>query len=63
MPANATGEALTVKICKGETIHTENSYKFKEAAIRELLKAAGFAPRRTFQDGERLFAVTLAAAV
>ncbi len=63
VPADAAGDELTVEICQGETIHTENSYKFSEAAIQELLEGAGFAVSRTFHDGERLFAVTLAAAV
>jgi dimethylhistidine N-methyltransferase len=44
----------------GETIHTENSYKFTDAMLAELLASAGFGPVRTFEDSARSFAVTLA---
>ncbi len=47
----------------GETIHTENSYKFTAASIAELLSDAGFTPTATFTDPQVLFAVTLAEAV
>ena len=63
LPADLAGAGTPVEICKGETIHTENSYKFTARHIEGLLAEAGFAPTRTFHDAERLFAVTLAAAV
>jgi dimethylhistidine N-methyltransferase len=47
----------------GETIHTENSYKFTAAMLASLFAGAGFAPQRTFQDPENIFAVTLARAI
>jgi L-histidine N-alpha-methyltransferase len=47
----------------GETIHTENSYKFTEASLTVLFASAGFRPTRTFQDASETFAVTLATAV
>ena len=47
----------------GETIHTENSYKFDAARLDGLLVPAGFAAERSFMDAEELFAVTLAVAV
>ena len=60
---NPTGDALTVRFAPGETIHTENSYKFTPAAISALLTAARFTPTRTFSDAANLFAVTLAEAM
>jgi dimethylhistidine N-methyltransferase len=52
-----------ITFAEGETIHTENSYKFTDAALRALLDDSGFAPARTFHDDGRCFAVTLATAV
>jgi dimethylhistidine N-methyltransferase len=60
IPANSAGPSLTVRFQPGETIHTENSYKFAEADVAELLSTAGFAAARTFTDDKRLFALTLA---
>ncbi len=47
----------------GETIHTENSYKFTHEAIAKLLCDCGFSVAKSFSDSQALFAVTLAAAV
>jgi len=55
--------ALTIRFSTGETIHTENSYKFTPAAISTLLTGCSFTPTRTFTDPENLFAVTLATAI
>ena len=63
IPANSSGPALTLHFAAGETIHTENSYKFTPAAIAALLAASAFAPTRTFTDPKDLFAVTLATAL
>ena len=41
----------------GETIHTENSYKYSVDEFRALALSAGFEPARCWTDGERLFAV------
>ena len=60
IPENAAGPALTLHFAPGETIHTENSYKFTSAAIDTLLADTGFAPTRTFTGPQSLFAVTLA---
>jgi L-histidine N-alpha-methyltransferase len=62
IPANSAGPALTLTFAPGETIHTENSYKFTPPAIARLLQAARFTPTRTFEDPQTLFAVTLATA-
>ena len=62
IPANSAGPALTLLFSPGETIHTENSYKFTAASIQALLQPTGFTPIRTFDDPNHLFAVTLAQA-
>jgi L-histidine Nalpha-methyltransferase len=63
IPANSTGPALTVDFVPGETIHTENSYKFTPATVDSLLSAAKFVPTKSWQDPSHLFAVTLATAI
>jgi L-histidine N-alpha-methyltransferase len=63
IPANSSGPALTVNLGRGETIHTENSYKFSPAAVEALLAASGFKSTRFWQDPQHLFAVTLATAL
>ena len=52
-----------IGFARGETIHTENSYKFTDAALSALLADARFAITRTFHDDARSFAVTLARAL
>ncbi len=63
IPANSAGPALTLDFAVGETIHTENSYKFTRASVATLLEAVGFASSRVFTDPDCRFALTLAAAV
>jgi len=63
LPANSSGPALTLDFAQGETIHTENSYKFTPAAVEALLASAGFAVTKSWQDPHHLFAVTLATAL
>ncbi len=42
---------------EGETIHTENSYKYSVREFHELARAAGLAPVEYWTDAERLFSV------
>jgi len=42
---------------EGETIHTENSYKFTIEGLRALAVQAGFRPAAVWTDPERLFSV------
>ena len=63
IPENSSGSALALDFAPGETIHTENSYKFTFASVEALLEDAGFKSVRSWQDPCRLFAVTLATAV
>jgi dimethylhistidine N-methyltransferase len=62
IPASPSNPALTLHFAPGDTIHTENSYKFNPTSISTLLADTHFAPTRTFTDAANLFAVTLAAA-
>ncbi|HWW23300.1 MAG TPA: L-histidine N(alpha)-methyltransferase [Edaphobacter sp.] len=63
IPANSAGPALTLHFAPGETIHTENSYKFTPAAVKKLLASANFRDTHSWQDSNGFFAVTLATAI
>jgi len=63
IPANSAGPSLTLNFASGESIHTDNSYKFNPGSVRRLLASAGFELTHTWQDEQRLFAVNLATAV
>jgi L-histidine N-alpha-methyltransferase len=43
----------------GESIHTENSYKFSDQMISQLVASTGFAHIETWKDPDRYFALTL----
>ena len=47
----------------GETIHTENSYKYRAAAAVGMLEQAGFAPATVWTDPDHWFALIHARAV
>lgn len=46
-----------VEFAEGETIHTENSYKYTVADFAELVDAAGLALRQSWMDADELFSV------
>ena len=50
----------TVLFEAGETIHTENSYKFTSERVGSLLEAAGFSLERSWLDAQGWFGVHLA---
>jgi dimethylhistidine N-methyltransferase len=52
-------EALgkTFRFMRGETIHTENSYKYAIGRLVELAESAGFRVVQTWTDAEKLFSV------
>ncbi len=54
---------LLVHFDRGETIHTENSYKFTDERLIAMLETAGFTLRREWQDQHQLFSVYLAEAI
>jgi L-histidine Nalpha-methyltransferase len=47
--------AMQVEFQAGETIHTENSYKYDLEALAALAKATGFTPSRVWFDSEERF--------
>jgi len=51
-----------VRFARGETIHTENSYKFTDGRVVSLLTRAGFKLRQQWSDPNHWFTVYLAAA-
>jgi L-histidine N-alpha-methyltransferase len=63
IPANPTTPTLTLHFTQGESIHTENSYKFTPRTIATLLASSHFTPNQTWHDPNNLFAVTLATAI
>jgi len=52
-----------IVFAKGETIHTENSYKFTAENLAALLTGSGFSIDHIMHDADHRFAVTLAEAV
>lgn len=52
--------ALDLRFMPGETIHTENSYKFTDRSILGLLNDAGFETKAAWKDGRGWYALTLA---
>ncbi len=49
-----------VEFAAGERIHTENSYKYTDAMIADILTRSGFELEETWTDAQRWFAVHLA---
>ena len=50
---------MAVEFSQGETIHTENSYKYKTGQVEEMLARAGFTPVTLWTDAREWFAVYL----
>jgi L-histidine Nalpha-methyltransferase len=53
---------LRLEFEAGETIHTENSYKYQPGQAETMLRASGFAPEETWTDEKGWFSVCLARA-
>jgi dimethylhistidine N-methyltransferase len=51
---------MEVKFAEGETIHTENSYKYRIGEVEKLLGTAGFVNPQRWRDENGWFAVYLA---
>lgn len=51
---------LRVTFAEGESIHTENSYKYRPGDAEAMLAKAGFTPEATWMDERGWFAVCLA---
>jgi dimethylhistidine N-methyltransferase len=54
---------LTIEFAAGETIHTENSYKFDVQDLTHLAKVSGFELRKSWFDSQKRFGSTLFQAV
>jgi len=50
---------LIADFTEGESIHTENSYKYRPGQAEEALRSTGFAPEKTWTDKQGWFAVVL----
>ncbi len=46
-----------IRFRSGETIHTENSYKYSVEEFQELARGAGYVPQLAWTDPQQLFAV------
>jgi len=57
---NIEDAELNLHFMRGETIHTENSYKFTDQSIRTLLNDASFEAGWAWQDSRSWYTVTLA---
>ena len=55
-----TAAELDVYFMRGETIHTENSYKFDGDSMRALLRDSGFEITKRWTDGSASYVVTFA---
>jgi uncharacterized SAM-dependent methyltransferase len=44
---------------RGETIQTENSYKFNMRQTKDIARASGFTLKEHFMDGKKLFCFAL----
>ncbi|MBN9660571.1 MAG: L-histidine N(alpha)-methyltransferase [Acidobacteria bacterium] len=58
--ASIPAAAMQLHIVKGETIHTESSYKFTDGSVKSLLQDAGLALSRLWKDEAGRYAVALA---
>jgi dimethylhistidine N-methyltransferase len=50
---------LTIDFARGETIHSESSYKYQPGQVEAMLSNAGFTPNMTWTDRRGWFAVCL----
>lgn len=51
--------SLTIEMQAGETIHTENSYKYDRAQLAQMAEASGFSVKRVWLDAEERFSSSL----
>lgn len=55
-----TIDGRRISFVAGESIHTENSYKFTERGLRELLHDSGYSSPQWFEDRDHHFSVAIA---
>jgi dimethylhistidine N-methyltransferase len=58
-PQRVTVSGRSFYFASGESIHTENSYKFDVDGFRDMARRAGFIPEAVWLDEERWFSVHL----
>ncbi len=46
-----------IKFSAGESIHTENSYKYSHGQVSEIASGAGFRMKEVYEDGKKLFSL------
>jgi uncharacterized SAM-dependent methyltransferase len=46
-----------IKVAEGDSVHTENSYKYTVAGFQRLARSAGFEPEAVWVDARRWFAL------
>jgi L-histidine Nalpha-methyltransferase len=61
-PESSKDRDIQIEFTRGETIHTENSYKYLPGQIESMLESVGFARVKTWTDEHGWFAVSLACA-
>jgi dimethylhistidine N-methyltransferase len=54
---NPEGESKNITFKAGETIHTENSYKYSKQSFTDLIAGAGFEVRECWSDDKEYFAI------
>ena len=62
-PESGKDRDIQIEFARGETIHTENSYKYNPSQIESMLESVGFKRVKTWTDEHGWFAVSLASAV
>jgi len=55
--ASADGDSKNIIFKAGETIHTENSYKYSKQGFKDLVEGAGFEVRECWSDDKDYFAM------
>lgn len=53
----SAGDSKNIVFKKGETIHTENSYKYSKQGFTDLVEGAGFEVRECWSDDKNYFAM------
>ncbi len=56
-PQRVTIAGRVFEFRAGETLHTENSYKYAIGEFQELARTAGFTPQQCWSDDDQLFSV------
>jgi dimethylhistidine N-methyltransferase len=56
-PQTVTTPGGQIEFAEGETLHTENSYKYTQESFAELAQEAGFSLQRSWLDEDKLFSV------